>query len=129
MPLTRITLHEDVSASRIALISDILHNTLVEAFDVPAQDRFQIVEKLPAAQRIYDRHYLSGTRSDDFILFTLLAGRPRSAAQKSAFCRTLAQRLAQQLQIDPDDIMVIIQFNTASDWSFSNGRMLSQEEL
>ncbi|MDU6431666.1 MAG: tautomerase family protein [Pantoea sp.] len=129
MPLTRITLHEDVSASRIALISDILHNTLVEAFDVPAQDRFQIVEKLPAAQRIYDRHYLSGTRSDDFILFTLLAGRPRSAAQKSAFCRTLAQRLAQQLQIDPDDIMVIIQFNTASDWSFSNGRMLSQEAL
>ena len=129
MPLTRITLHEDVSASRIALISDILHHTLVEAFDVPAQDRFQIVEKLPAAQRIYDRHYLSGTRSDDFILFTLLAGRPRSAAQKSAFCRTLAQRLAQQLQIDPDDIMVIIQFNTASDWSFSNGRMLSQEAL
>ncbi|MBZ6388468.1 tautomerase family protein [Pantoea piersonii] len=129
MPLTRITLHKDVSASRIALISDILHNTLVEAFDVPAQDRFQIVEKLPAAQRIYDRHYLSGTRSDDFILFTLLAGRPRSAAQKSAFCRTLAQRLTQQLQIDPDDIMVIIQFNTASDWSFSNGRMLSQEAL
>jgi len=129
MPLTRITLHEDVSASRIALISDILHNTLVETFDVPAQDRFQIVEKLPAAQRIYDRHYLSGTRSDDFILFTLLAGRPRSAAQKADFCRTLAQRLAQQLQIAADDIMVIIQFNTASDWSFSNGRMLSQEAL
>lgn len=129
MPLTRITLHQEICASRIALISDILHRTLVETFEVPAQDRFQIVEKLPASQRIYDRRYLSGARSDEFILFTLLAGKPRTAAQKSAFCRTLAQRLEEQLHIHPDDVMVVIQFNTASDWSFSNGRMLAEEAL
>ena len=127
MPLTRITLHERSSESRIAAISDILHCTLVDTFDVPAQDRFQIVEKLPTSQRIYDRHYLSGTRSDDFILFTLLAGRPRSVAQKSALCRLLAQRLQQQLGINPDDVMVVIQFNSASDWSFSHGQLYAQE--
>jgi len=129
MPLTRITLHEQTSEARIAQISDILHRTLVETFDVPPHDRFQIVEKLPAAQRIYDLHYLSGRRSDDFILFTLLAGKPRSAAQKSAFCRTLTERLAAQLAVRPDDVMVVIQFNTAGDWSFSNGEMLVEEAL
>ncbi|MBU5378775.1 MAG: tautomerase family protein [Pantoea sp.] len=129
MPLTRITLCDRTSEARIAQISDILHRTLVETFDVPAQDRFQIVEKLPAAQRIYDLHYLSGGRSDDFILFTLLAGRPRSATQKSAFCRTLTQQLAAQLAVRPDDVMVVIQFNTADDWSFSKGEMLVGEAL
>jgi len=129
MPLTRITLCEQTSETRVAQISDILHRTLVETFDVPAHDRFQIVEKLPAAQRIYDPHYLSGSRSDDVILFTLLAGKPRSATQKSAFCRTLTQRLAAQLGVRPDDVMVVIQFNTAGDWSFSNGEMLAGEAL
>lgn len=127
MPLTRITLCDGTSEARIAHISDILHRTLVETFDVPAHDRFQIVEKLPAAQRIYDPHYLSGGRSDDFILFTLLAGKPRSTAQKAAFCRTLTQRLAAQLDLPPDDVMVVIQFNTAGDWSFSKGEMLAGE--
>lgn len=127
MPLTRITLPEQTSEARIALIGDILHRTLVDTFDVPPQDRFQIVEKLPASQRIYDAHYLSGGRSDDFMLFTLLAGKPRSAAQKAALCRTLTQRLAEQLAVRPDDVMVVIQFNSAGDWSFSNGTMLAGE--
>lgn len=127
MPLTRITLCDGTSEARIAHISDILHRTLVETFNVPAHDRFQIVEKLPAAQRIYDPHYLSGGRSDDFILFTLLAGKPRSTAQKAAFCRTLTQRLAAQLAVPPDDVMIVIQFNTAGDWSFSKGEMLAGE--
>jgi len=127
MPMTRITVHQNTSQSRIAAISEILHHTLVENFDVPAQDRFQIVEKLPASQRIYDRHYLSGARGDGFILFMLLAGKPRTAAQKSAFCQRLVQRLEQQLDVHPDDVMVVMQFNTAGDWSFSQGQLYAQE--
>lgn len=30
------------------------------------------------------------------------------------------------MNISPDDVMVMIQFNTADDWSFSNGQMLSE---
>ena len=36
---------------------------------------------------------------------------------------------AETLGIRPDDVMVIIQFNTADEWSFSNGLMLSEEGL
>jgi len=127
MPLTRITLYQGCSEARIAAISAILHQTLVETFDVPAQDRFQIIETPSASQRIYDRHYLSGTRGDNFMLFTVLAGRPRATAQKSALCRLLAQRLQQQLGVDPDNVMVVIQFNHVSDWSFSNGQLYAEE--
>ena len=127
MPLTRITLSDSVSDASIHALSAILHQTLVETFAVPPQDRFQIVEKLPAAQRLYDRHYLSGTRSDGFILFTLIAGKARTTAQKAAFYRTLTQRLARELAINPDDVMVVMQFNTPEDWSFSNGVLYAEE--
>ena len=31
------------------------------------------------------------------------------------------------LDIDPQDVMVIIQFNTVDDWSFSDGCLMSEE--
>jgi hypothetical protein len=33
------------------------------------------------------------------------------------------------MAIDPDDVMIIIQFNSTEEWSFSGGRMLAQEAL
>ncbi|WP_342774673.1 tautomerase family protein [Kluyvera ascorbata] len=49
-----------------------------------------------------------------------------SSAQKSHLCRTLCERLNTKMNISPDDVMVMIQFNTTDDWSFSNGQMLSE---
>jgi len=34
--------------------------------------------------------------------------------------------LQSTLAIDPDDVMVIIQFNSSEEWSFSGGRMLAE---
>ena len=128
MPFTRITLRQGYSDAQITQVSDILQQSLEEAFDVPPFDCFQVFEALPANQRVFDRHYKSGGRSDNFIQFHLLAGKPRSREQKQNLCRVLCERLQNALGIHPDDVMVMIQFNTADEWSFSNGRMLSEEE-
>ena len=87
------------------------------------------LQGMPAGQRLFDRHYKSGGRSDNFIQFHILAGKPRSREQKQNFCRLLCDRLHAALGIHPDDVMVMIHFNTADDWSFSQGRMLSEEGL
>jgi len=123
MPMTRITLRQGYSDTRLGEISDILHQSLIDEFAVPEHDRFQIIEILPDAQRSFDRHYLSGTRSLDFMLFHIVAGKPRTSAQKQNFYRVLSERLHTQLDIDPDDVMVVIQFNSAQEWSFSRGEM------
>lgn len=127
MPFTRITLREGYSDAQLTLISDTLHQCLVDEFAVPVDDRFQVFDTLPARQRIFDTHYKSGGRSDDFIQFHIFAGKPRSRKQKQNLFRLLSQQLHTQLGISPDDVMVMIQFNTADEWSFSNGRMLSEE--
>ncbi|AYM92943.1 MULTISPECIES: tautomerase family protein [Serratia] len=123
MPFSRITLRQGYSETQLQKISDILHQSLTEEFDVPPDDRFQVIDTLPASQRIFDRHYQSGERSDNFILFQIIAGKPRTVGQKQSFYRVLSERLNRGLNIHPDDVMVIIQFNNAADWSFSNGRM------
>jgi len=125
MPVTRITLGEHYTDIQLGEISAILHQSLTEEFAVPLKDCFQIFERLPASQRIFDPHYQSGNRSEDFVLFQITAGKPRSIEQKKHFYRTLSQRLCAALGIHADDVMVIIQFNTADDWSFSHGKMYS----
>lgn len=129
MPFTRITLRQGDSGAQIMQISDILQQSLEEKFAVPSCDRFQVFDELPARLRVFDRHYKSDGRSDNFIQFHILAGKPRSFEQKSCLCRVLCERLHSVLDIHPDDVMVMIQFNIADEWSFSKGLLLSEEGL
>lgn len=129
MPVTRITVGEHYTDTQLGEISSALHQSLTEEFSVPLNDCFQIFERLPAGQRVFDRHYQSGNRSDNFVLFQITAGKPRTVAQKQNFYRALSQRLFSALAIHPDDVMMIIQFNTAEDWSFSNGEIYCPEAL
>ena len=129
MPFTRITLRQGYSEAALHQLSALLQQALVAEFDVPEHDCFQVIEMLPAGQRVFDRHYLSGGRSDHFVLFQVLAGRPRSRHQKQRFYHSLCAALQTEMAIDPDDVMIIIQFNSTEEWSFSGSRMLAQEAL
>lgn len=129
MPFTRITVREGMSEAALQQISDILHRALTQEFSVPETDRFQVIEVLAAQRRIYDAHYLSGTRNDDFILFHIVAGKPRTREQKQRFYALLSEQLKVRLKIHPDNVMVIIQFNRAEEWSFSGGKMYCSEAL
>lgn len=107
MPFTRITLQQSYSDAQIIQISDIRQQSLGKEFAVPLLERFQVLERLPANLHVFDRHYKSGGRSDNFIQFHITAGKPRSFEQKKNLCRTLCQQLYTVLDISPDDVMVM----------------------
>ena len=129
MPLTRITVREGMSDARLQQLSDLYHQTLVEVFDVPREDKFQILEALPAKALVYHPHYQTGRRDGDFILFQILAGKPRSTAVKQRLYERLAERLHADLGIHPDNLMVVIQLNGSEEWSFGRGLMCRQEVI
>ena len=129
MPLTRITLCEGMSDAHLQQLSALYHQTLVEVFEVPPEDKFQILEILPASALIYDPHYQTGRRDGDFILFQILAGKPRSTAVKQRLYERLAERLHADLGIHPDNLMVVIQLNGSEEWSFGRGLMFRQEVI
>lgn len=71
---------------------------------------------------MYDRDYLGGPRSADFVLFYITIGRPRDTATKQRFYQRLAALLAENLQLRPEDLMVVITTTRLDEWSFSAGR-------
>ncbi len=121
MPLTRISLLKGKSPEFLQAISASLHRALVEAFDVPRDDRFQIFHQHEPGELVFDRNYLGGPRSSDFVLFAITAGRPRSVETKKAFYRRLAALLAESPGLRPQDVMVVITTTNHDDWSFANG--------
>jgi phenylpyruvate tautomerase PptA (4-oxalocrotonate tautomerase family) len=121
MPFTRISLHRGKSPEDLRALSDSLHQALVETFDVPADDRFQAIHQHEPGELVFDRGYLAGPRSDDFVLFAISAGRPRSPEAKAAFYRRLTERLAAAPGLRPEDVMVIITTTASDEWSFGDG--------
>ncbi|WP_017903918.1 tautomerase family protein [Pseudomonas asplenii] len=122
MPFARISLHRGKSPEYLERLSQSLHEALVESFEVPATDRFQVIEQHEVGELIFDRHYLGGPRSQDYVLIAITAGRPRETAVKQAFYRTLVARLQAALGLDPEDVMVVITTTAADEWSFAGGR-------
>ena len=68
MPLVRISLLEGKPQSYRSALADGVHCAMVEALEIPAQDRFQVVTEHSAGDLIYDPSYLDIRRSDNFVL-------------------------------------------------------------
>ena len=123
MPIARISLLKGKSSEYLRAFSDNLHQALVDAFEVPPDDRFQIIHQHELGELVFDRHYKGGPRSDDFVLICITAGKLRSTSTKHAFYRRLVDLLANVPGIRPEDVMVVINTTNTDEWSFSAGHL------
>ncbi|WP_321833306.1 tautomerase family protein [Pseudomonas kulmbachensis] len=122
MPFARISLHRGKSVEYLQALSQGLHDALVESFEVPLKDRFQVIHQHEPGELIFDPGYLGGPRSHDFVLIAITAGLPRSTETKRRFYQNLTQKLKCAPGLDPEDVMVVITSTKAEDWSFGGGR-------
>ncbi|RFU45195.1 tautomerase family protein [Paraburkholderia sp. DHOC27] len=121
MPLVRISLLKGKSPEQIRTIADGVHQALVETYNVPEKDRFQIIEQRSRGEIIYDKDYLDIERTDGIVIIHMTAGRWRDTATKKALYRRIAKRLSDDAGIRPEDVQVILSPNERDDWSFGNG--------
>ncbi|ABC92295.1 hypothetical conserved protein [Rhizobium etli CFN 42] len=121
MPFVRISLRKGKSQEYLAALADNVQRALVETFDVPENDRFQAIHQHDENELIFDRSYLGGPRSDDFVYISVTIGRPRTAEMKAALYWRLAELLAQSPGLRPEDVMIVVSTSAPEDWSFGAG--------
>jgi len=121
MPLVRISLRQGKPTEYREKIVAGVHQAMVEAMNVPVQDRFQVITEQPADGLIYDPTYLGIERSDDivFIQSTLNAG--RTVDQKRSFYRRTAELLGKEPGVRPEDVLINLVEVAKENWSFGNG--------
>lgn len=121
MPFVRISLRKGKSPDYLTALSDNIQRALVDTFDVPENDRFQIIHQHDENDLIFDRTYLAGPRSDDFVYISITIGRPRTAETKKALYHRIVDLLAQSPGVRPEDVMIVISTSAPEDCSFGDG--------
>ena len=121
MPLLRFDLIEGRTDAELKALLDAAHRAMLAAFDVPARDRYQIVNEHKPSRMIVEDTGLGIPRTDKVVLVQVIT-RPRGKAKKQAFYRLLVEELEKSCDIAPTDVMVSMVENTDEDWSFGLGR-------
>lgn len=121
MPLVRISLGEGTSAPYRQALADGVHQAMVEAIEIPAQDRFQIITEHPVNGLIYDPSYLGIERSDKIVLVQITLSGGRKPAQKKKLYQRMAEILGKNPGLRPQDLFVNLVEVAWENWSFGNG--------
>jgi phenylpyruvate tautomerase PptA (4-oxalocrotonate tautomerase family) len=121
MPLLYIDLIEGRTSSEVKALLDATHDAVVEAFEVPPRDRYQVVSTHPAHEIVAWDTGLGIDRSPRQVVVHVVSRR-RTRAMKEKFYELLGSNLADRCGLDPADLIVSITENGDEDWSFGHGR-------
>ena len=121
MPLVRIDLLEGKTAEYRAQVGEIVYRAMLDALNVPKDDRFQIITEHGRTDLIYDRDYLGIHRTDDCIFLQITLNGGRSVETKQRFYKAVADELAEELKVRREDVFINLVEVNKEDWSFGNG--------
>ncbi len=121
MPLVRISLREGKSEQYRKAVADGVHRAMVEGAAVPEQDRFQIITEHPPSGVIYDPTYLGIQRTNHIVMVQITLSTGRKLAQKRQLFKRMAEILAENPGLRPQDLMINLVEVAWENWSFGNG--------
>jgi 4-oxalocrotonate tautomerase len=122
MPLIRISLRAGKPAGYRRAIADNVYEALRETFNVPEKDFFATVNECEADDFIYSRDYFNIARTDGLVLIQLTVSNTRTVEQKKALYQRIAERLAKDPGLRPEDVFINLVEVAKENWSFGHGR-------
>ena len=122
MPLVRIALPKGKSAEYRGAISRGVQSALVETFNVPPDDLYQVItEHAPGTELVHPKSYLGITYSDDFVAIQLTVSDTRGLEQKKQLFKRIVERLSDNPGLRPQDVFINLIEVKKENWSFGNG--------
>jgi hypothetical protein len=121
MPLLYFDLVGGRTPEEVRDLLDSAHAAVVEAFEVPERDRYQVVNVHSADEIVALDTGLGFGRSERLVVIHVVS-RHRTSAQKQHFYSLLADNLNRDCGLDAADLIVSITENADEDWSFGGGR-------
>lgn len=123
MPLVRITLRKGRTRDYVRDASNAIHDALVATANVPADDRFHVIEEVDDDRLIAHPSYGGVNRSDNVIFVQITLNTGRTIDVKRALYADIAKRLQECVDMRPDDVVISLIEVSKEDWSFGGGRM------
>ena len=100
-----------------------MHDALVEAIGIPADDLFQVLASHDGTTGMfrYDPDYLGVHRDDGLVYIDITMRAGRTSDQKKALYARIAELAGKYAGTEPRNVFVTIHENQFADWSFGDG--------
>jgi phenylpyruvate tautomerase PptA (4-oxalocrotonate tautomerase family) len=122
MPFIRVSyLENQYESDQLITISGEIMSSLIQHFDVPEDDYFQVFHGHRASEFFYSPNYLNIRRTDGLLYIQITLKSGRIAQKKKGFYSELAKNLSDKLGIRKEDVFVVLVENELEDWTFGNG--------
>jgi 4-oxalocrotonate tautomerase family enzyme len=120
MPFVKVYINKDIQKKTQKNISDSIHQSLLESFNIPVKDKFQVFVKLDADDLIFPDEYL-GNNYSNIIYINITCKEGRTKDQKKQLYELCANKITETTDINRDDVFITIIENNKDNWSFGNG--------
>lgn len=120
MPFVRISLKGSRSEKERQSIGDCVHRAMVNAIGIPEDDRFQVITE-HGADLVYDPDYLNIHRTDGIVMIQITLASGRTLEKKKALFKNIAEFLAAEHDVRPEDVFISLVETSMENWSFGNG--------
>lgn len=121
MPLIHISLRAGKPEAYRQAIFDSLYRAMREALDVPEDDQFMTITEHDAANFRYGASCFGINRDDDVVYIQITVFDTRTAGQKKALYRRIAELLGQNPGIRPENVFVNVLESAKENWSVGHG--------
>jgi 4-oxalocrotonate tautomerase len=122
MPLVRISHTPGKSDAQLTAISDGVHKALITTFNVPEDDRFQVLTEHASGKGIVaPAEFLGIDHGDDMVFVQITCSEGRSVEQKKALFDGIVDNLAAGAGLRREDVIINVVETRPENWSFGNG--------
>jgi phenylpyruvate tautomerase PptA (4-oxalocrotonate tautomerase family) len=122
MPLVRIDLKKGKPPTYRRAIGDVVYEAMRATFNVPENDRFQVITEHDANDFICDPTYFGIKRTDDCVVIQATVSFGRSVETKLALYKAIVDGLAERIGMRREDVFISLLEVAKENWSFGNGR-------
>jgi len=121
MPFIQIYLGSHLSRQHKKDISIAVHQSLVDIFNIPLNDYFQVIHSMEPGNILYPESYYDVPHTENLLYIRITCRAGRTPEMKQALYEKIASRIAATTPVSVDDVVIILVENESADWSFGRG--------
>jgi phenylpyruvate tautomerase PptA (4-oxalocrotonate tautomerase family) len=121
MPFVRIDALTTLADGDASALGEAVHRALVRTFNVPQDDRFQVVARHPPAGLIVSRSFLGVSHGQAAVLIQIDCAPGRTREMKQSLFAAIAEEVQRATPVSPDDVIVHLVETARENWSFGQG--------
>lgn len=121
MPFARIDLPPSATEQDARVIPQTVHQALVDAFNIPVDDRFQVVARHAAGEVICAPEYLGVRHAQEVVFVQITCAPGRTLEMKKDLYSRIAGGIARGTGFAAADVIINLVESARENWSFGEG--------